>query len=363
MARLNPHPNYVPYRTHLTPQEAPDIFAPYDLVLDCTDNPATRYLISDTVVLLQKVLVSASALRTDGQLMILNYPARPAGDQTGGPCYRCMFPKPPPTNSVVSCADGGILGPVVGLMGVMQALEAIKVITSPLPSNQSDNETSATPPTNSTVKPSLHLFSAYSASAFRSIRLRPRRANCAACSAKATITVDSLRSGSTDYVQFCGSLNPTSLLSPEERISVTDFVAHFNPSTLPPLPVSDRECNTILLDVREKIQYEICPLKNSINIPMSTILSSPAPTIARSYNGEDEHNPQSMSQPRFLDDILSSPQTTPIHVVCRLGNDSQVVVKKLKEFGLDQGGKRYIGDIKGGLRAWREEVDSSLPDY
>ena len=99
----------------------------YDLVLDCTDNPATRYLISDTCVLLGKPLVSASALRIDGQLMVLNNPPLPAGDPKGGPCYRCIFPKPPPPESVVSCGDGGILGPVVGVMGVLQALEAIRV--------------------------------------------------------------------------------------------------------------------------------------------------------------------------------------------------------------------------------------------
>ncbi|KKA16973.1 Molybdenum cofactor biosynthetic protein (CnxF), partial [Rasamsonia emersonii CBS 393.64] len=342
-SRLNPHPKYVAHRERLTPQNAPEIFKDYDVILDCTDNPATRYLISDTAVLLRKPLVSASALRTDGQLMVLNNPPKPPGDTTGGPCYRCVFPKPPPADSVVSCADGGILGPVVGIMGVLQALETIKVITMTAgDSNPSDA---------SADRPSLHIFSAYSTSPFRTIRLRPRRANCAVCSAQATVTLDSLRSGSTDYIQFCGSANPPQLLSPDERISPAEYQPLHYGSKLP----SEHDLPYTLIDVRDKVQFDICNLENSINIPISTILNE---TKKRDDASNEEW-------PSWLPPDVTSAENSkkPIYVVCRLGNDSQLAVRKLKELGLDRNGERFIGDIRGGLKAWKEEVDPDWPEY
>jgi len=128
--RLNPNVHYVAYPNHLTPANAIATMENYDLVLDCTDHPASRYLISDAAVLCGKLLISGSALRTEGQLMVLNNPPSTSHQEAGGPCYRCIFPKPPPIESVVSCGDGGILGPVVGVIGVLMALEAIKLIAS-----------------------------------------------------------------------------------------------------------------------------------------------------------------------------------------------------------------------------------------
>lgn len=278
--------------------------------------------------------------------MILNNPPRPAGDRDGGPCYRCVFPKPPPANSIVSCADGGILGPVVGTMGVLQALEAIKVITTENVENS----------------PSLLIFSAYSTPPFRSIRLRSRRTNCAVCSADATVDVDTIMSGSTDYVAFCGSAVPQMLLSPDERVSP----AEYNRLTRKPLlsegeHASDSETKThIVVDVRERVHYEICHLDNSINIPISRILGSLGKPIEKN-NGDQGSGPPLPSW--FPIDQIPIDSTDPIYVVCRLGNDSQIAVKRLKELGLDQGGDRFIGDIRGGLRAWRQDVDPTWPEY
>ncbi|KAL1963496.1 hypothetical protein VTN77DRAFT_8077 [Rasamsonia byssochlamydoides] len=343
LQELNPHPKYVAHREHLSPQNAAEIFKDYDIILDCTDNPATRYLISDTAVLLGKPLVSASALRTDGQLMVLNNPPKPPGDESGGPCYRCVFPKPPPADSVVSCADGGILGPVVGTMGVLQALETIKVITT-APSDASAD------------RQSLHIFSAYSTPPFRTIRLRPRRANCAVCSAQATVTLDSLRSGSTDYIQFCGSAHPPQLLSPEERISPREYQ---------PLHLSSEPFT--LIDVRDKVQFEICNLENSINIPISTILNEKKREKAEAPNAESSDSSEQDKDkhwPSWLPpSVTATDSKSPIYVVCRLGNDSQLAVRKLKELGLDRQGERFIGDIRGGLKAWKEEVDPEWPEY
>lgn len=344
--RLNPHPTYIAHRTHLTPIEAPSIFEKYDLILDCTDNPATRYLISDTAVLTRKPLVSASALKTEGQLMALNNPPRRPGDTAGGPCYRCVFPKPPPADSVVSCADGGILGPVVGTMGVLQALEAIKVLTAAAP----------------TDPPSLLIFSAYSSPQFRSIRIRSRRSNCAVCSAQATVTLDTITSGSTDYVFFCGSANAPSLLDPKEGVSPQEYCGRHPGGVSQPGTLPERagiSSPHTVIDVRDKVQFGICNLHNSINIPISEILAS-SNSVAKTPESEQ----QRIQPPAWLPPGLASSESAdPIYVVCRLGNDSQVAVQKMKDLGLDRNGQRFIGDIRGGFRAWREQVDPEWPEY
>lgn len=281
--------------------------------------------------------------------MVLNNPPKAPGDKTGGPCYRCVFPKPPPADSVVSCADGGILGPVVGTMGVLQALEAIKVITAP------DIDAAADGSINRPRDPpSLHIFSAFSSPLVRTIRLRSRRANCAVCSAEATVSLDTIKSGSTDYVFFCGSANLPSLLGPEERISAQEY------NRKHPTISSDLSQLHTIIDVRDEAQFGICSLENSINIPISTILSS---GNSSAFQGLDDGQEAAQSPSWLPSELSSSASTHPIYVVCRLGNDSQIAVQKLKELGLDQQGKRFIGDIRGGLRSWKEQVDSTWPEY
>lgn len=329
--RLNPAIQYTPHREHLTPTNSCRIFASYDVVLDCTDHPISRYLISDTAVLLRKPLVSASALRTEGQLIVLNNPARPPGDAAGGPCYRCIFPKPPPVDSVVSCGEGGILGPVVGVMGVLQALEAMKLIVKGV--NIHKGGEGMDEPQVQAQPPTLHLFSAFNPQPFRSIRMRTRRKNCMACSAQASISKESLLSGSLDYIQFCGVSSPINVLGSDERISA---------SRLADL-VKEAGQNYMLIDVREAGQFELCSLPTSINIPFSE--------VSGWTKAEDIAEP--------LRSRASSMGA--IHVICRLGNDSQAAVKKLKEFGFGDG-ERYLGDITGGLRAWRRDVDPTMPD-
>lgn len=327
LRKLNPEVAYVPHRKRLAQDNVFGIFQSYDIVLDCTDTPASRYLISDACVILQKPLVSASALRTEGQLMVLNYPARPPGDIDGGPCYRCIFPRPPPADSVLSCGEGGILGPVVGVMGVLQALEAIKLVI-----DQTSNEES--------LQPSMLLFSAYSSPQFRSIRMRRRKITCAACSSQATVSKESLGSGSMDYVQFCGSVSPVNLLTTDERITAKNFAAK----------EANVDAPVILIDTRDRIQYDLCHLRDSQNIPIEEFTSG----------STDESN--KLNQ-RLVSILGTQSPDTPIILVCRLGNDSQVAVRRLKQLGLDASGQRWIGDMKGGLRAWRDEVDSNFPDY
>lgn len=269
--------------------------------------------------------------------MNLNYPPRPPGDPTGGPCYRCVFPKPPPADQIVSCGDGGIVGPVVGAMGVLQALEAIKLIVagvSVADTTRSEFDLSASPP-----PPSMTIFASNGPNPFRYVRLRSRRPDCFACSARAELTVESLTSGSLDYVAFCGEVMPIKLLSPEERIQAKEYARLKE--------VGKKE--HVLVDVREKVQFDICNIPGSINVPLSSFQGGPVASFW------EETRPDWL--PPHVSDSAS------IYVVCRLGNDSQVVAKKLKEAGLDRNGKRYIGDIQGGLKAWRDQVDSSWPDY
>ncbi|KAI0404810.1 adenylyltransferase [Xylaria palmicola] len=329
---LNPEVTYAAHREHLTPQNAADVVGAYDVVLDCTDHPTSRYLISDICVLLGKPLVSASALRTDGQLIVLNHPPAAPGSTDGGPCYRCVFPRPPPADSVVSCGEGGILGPVVGVMGVLQALEAIKLIAAGIGGGGSTGATER-------PAPSLLLFSAGSSTPFRSIRMRSRRSNCFACSASSTLTLAELKSGSLDYVQFCGVNAPINILQPDERISA----AHYSS-----ILARGAEEKGLLLDVREKEHFDIAAIPGAINVPFSTFQAKSRPAS----NGDA---PDLNWLP---EDVVSD---APIYVVCRVGNDSQLVTKKLKDMGLDRHGERFIGDINGGMRAWKFEVDQTLP--
>lgn len=346
--RLNPNVNLVSHPSRLTPESSLSILQDYDLVLDCTDNPASRYLISDTCVLLGKPLVSASALRTEGQLMVLNNPPLPPGDSNGGPCYRCIFPKPPAPETVVSCGDGGILGPVVGTMGVLQALEAIKILSRGV---------NAIPANGSSEPPTLTMFSGYGSPMFRTIRLRGRRQACAVCGAKATVTPDALKSGSLDYMLFCGSVAPIDALTANERISVDNY-AKIRTEANPFTGSQPSKDSHILIDVREKVQFDLCSLEGSVNIPFSEVSRTPV----KSSGNESTGNHDATSEEGWVSALRSHPEK-PIFVVCRLGNDSQLTVKKMKALGLDNGGRRWIGEIKGGLRAWRENVDSEFPDY
>jgi adenylyltransferase/sulfurtransferase len=329
MPSLNPGVKYIAHGEHLSPQNAKEIVEKYDLVLDCTDHPTSRYLISDICILLCKPLISASALRTDGQLIVLNSPPSPPGDVSGGPCYRCVFPKPPPAESVVSCGDGGILGPVVGTMGVLQALEAIKLIAAgKLIAREGEKAGDA----------SMLLFSANSNPPFRSVRLRARRAKCFACSAEGGLTLESLSSGSLDYVLFCGFTTPVKILEPEERIEAREYER---------IVKEGKKRDHLLVDVREKVQFDICSIEGSVNVPFSTLQGS---------GGLAAEGEKPVWIPQHL------PSDAPIYLVCRLGNDSQIIARKLKESGLGKDG-RYIGDIKDGLKAWKEQVDSSWPEY
>ncbi|KAI9663563.1 MAG: Urmylation protein [Alyxoria varia] len=340
LRELNPLVQYKAYDEHLTPNNARDIVVSYDVVLDCTDRPSSRYLISDTCVLLQKPLVSASALRTDGQLMTLNHPPARQGDAGGGPCYRCYFPKPPPPESVVGCGEGGILGPVVGVMGVLQALETIKVITQSM-DLRSDRVHSK--PSHDMNEYSLLIFSAYSNPQFRSVRRKGRRKDCAGCSAKATVNLQSFSSGLLDYEMFCGATLPAEdLLPPESRIDARGL------DTLR----RDGAKDIRIIDVREKPHFDLASLPGSINVPYSDIASWQSPSDLGEYAKE----------------TLQFSDVSKVCFICQRGNDSQLALQKFRNLGLaslesDVQPGPFLADVRGGFRAWIQDVDPDWPDY
>lgn len=191
---------------------------------------------------------------------------------------------------------------------------------------------------------------------FRTIRLRTRKPKCATCSAQATVTPEALNSGSLDYVQFCGSINPVNTLGPNERISAENYAK----LRLDVNPFTGREPSKdghILVDVREKVQFDLCSLEGSVNIPFSVVSSTLGSSVIRPDDAVEN-----AKEPDWVSELKSHPDK-PIFVVCRLGNDSQLTVKRMKNLGLDSGGQRWIGDIKGGLKAWRESVDRDFPEY
>jgi adenylyltransferase/sulfurtransferase len=182
------------------------------------------------------------------------------------------------------------------------------------------------------------LFSANSNPPFRSVRLRARRQKCFACSKEGGLTLESLSSGSLDYVLFCGVTTPVKILEPQERIEAREYERVLK---------EGKGKDHLLVDVREKVQFDICSIEGSVNVPFSTLQGN------RALAAEGE-------KPLWIPQTL--PTNAPIYLVCRLGNDSQIAARKLKEIGLDKDG-RYIGDIKDGLKAWKMQVDSSWPEY
>jgi adenylyltransferase/sulfurtransferase len=294
---LNPHVEVQTWAQALTPENAVDIMRDWDVVLDCTDHPKLRYLISDACVLLDKPLVSASALKMEGQLMVLNDPPG------HGPCYRCVWPKPPPPESVVSCGEGGILGPVVGVMGTMQALETIRLLTRP-----KDQQPQS---------PAMLFFSAYAETPWRRLKMRGRRAGCVACGEEARKR-GVLAGGSREeeYAAFCGLPNQERL--PEEyRVDVTE--------------ARKRRDAALLLDVRDETQFGICNVQGSVNVPFSR------------WQAVGE------GLPKELETLLEARHSTDVLVLCRLGNDSQVAAKRLMDSGMAAG---KVWDVKGGIREW-----------
>lgn len=290
----------------LNSQNALEIISKYDIVVDATDNVASRYLLNDACIMLKKPLVSGSALQFEGQLTVYGYEI--------GPCYRCIFPKPPPPETVTNCGDGGVIGAVPGVIGVLQALEVIKIVLK----------------NPDTLSGRLLLFDGLRAS-FRNVRLRGKRDDCQVCSGNPTITA------LIDYEQFCGLRASDKdmrleLLRPEQRITVQDY-HHLASEKRPHL----------LIDVRSENEFDICKLEHSINVPIKAFTGAQLGTEVEALITQAKE------------------ELVPIIVVCRRGNDSQIAVKRL-QVCLD-GLEVSVKDIVGGLHAWSAKIDPDFPVY
>uniref|UniRef100_A0A8C2H622 Adenylyltransferase and sulfurtransferase MOCS3 n=1 Tax=Cyprinus carpio TaxID=7962 RepID=A0A8C2H622_CYPCA len=330
ISRLNSTVQCVPYHLQLSRENATHLIQQYPLSLTathrfilnflksstlqniyCSDNVPTRYLVNDACVLTGKPLVSASALRMEGQLTVYNC--------RGGPCYRCLYPTPPPPETVTNCSDGGVLGVVPGIMGCLQALEVLKIASGQ----------------GSSFEKQLLMFDGQEGR-FRSIRLRPKQAECAVCGETPTVTE------LQDYEQFCGSAatdkcRRLNLLTKEQRVSVQEYKA-----------VLDSSAPHLLLDVRPKVEVDICHLPVSINIPLSSL-----------ENKKAEHL-------TLLKDTVSDikqQMNIKSQVVCKLGNDSQKAVQLLEKMSGQEIEQITVKDVIGGLMAWASKIDPSFPQY
>ncbi|XP_018495572.1 adenylyltransferase and sulfurtransferase MOCS3 [Galendromus occidentalis] len=290
---LNSSINYMSFETALSDSNAKGIVKDFDVVVDATDNVSSRYLLNDVCVLLRKPLVSGSALRWEGQLTVYNHKT--------GPCYRCVFPKPPPPETVTNCSDGGVLGPVTGVIGSMQALEVIKILLDE----------------DGVLYGRLVMFDGLSGS-HRTFRLRDRDPQCAVCGDEPTV------SELIDYDAFCGSsacdkIPSLKILAPQDRYSPEEFKERL---------LNDPYVH--IIDVRPSEEFAVCHIPDSLNLPFEELKASPSSL----YEG--------------LQDVI---------VVCRRGNESQLAVKMLKDLGVT------AKDVVGGLQAWSRLPGVSFPSY
>ena len=370
----------------------------YDIVLDCTDNPATRYLISDVCVLTGRPLISGAAQKAEGQLMRLCYPPPPpprdkqssAEPHTRGPCYRCVFPNPPPPETVQSCAEIGILGPVVGLIGTLMAMEVMKIlIANPNPNSappDTQNQTQ-TQTQNQPYTPTLLLYNALSPSpldSFRSVRLRrTARADCLVCGTASSsssssdrgavsgrgpqITRAAIENGDVDYVGWCGRVEELDVVSEGERVTAEGFVRVMKTATA--VGKGKREGNmspddapVVVVDVREDIEVQMgTKIAGAVYLPISKILRSGAGGAEGQLETRKRAGAEGGS---MLSDIVD-PDARKVFFVCQRGNDSQIAARRLidevragrtgtgegegEKEGTDEG--VWIGDVIGGFEA------------
>jgi len=291
---LNPALNVVKHDAMLSSANALEIFAQYDIVADGTDNFQTRYLVNDACVLLNKPNAYGSIFRFEGQASVFA--------TEDGPCYRCLYPEPPPPGLVPSCAEGGVLGILPGIVGVIQATEVIKLILGK----------------GEPLIGRLLLVDALSMR-FRELKLR-KNPDCPVCGTNPTVTE------LIDYNQFCG-IAP----EPAQAAQVKNGIPQVSVKELKKR-LDTRETNNdgfLLLDVREPYEYQIAQI-GGLLIPQNDL-------------------------PNRLGE-LNKDQEIIIH--CRSGARSQRAAELLKSNGFQK-----VSNLAGGILAWSDEIDSSVQKY
>jgi sulfur-carrier protein adenylyltransferase/sulfurtransferase len=288
---LNPHTKLIAHETALTSENALEIIRDYDMVVDGTDNFPTRYLVNDACVLLGKPNVYGSIFRFEGQVTVLCTP--------DGPCYRCMYPEPPPPGLVPSCAEGGVLGILPGVVGCLQATEAVKLILG----------------IGNTLIGRLLTYNALDMS-FRTFKVRRDPewpVNAPHPSIKELI----------DYAQFCGvphgSESPQAEAAPVPEVTPVELKAKL-----------DNGAGIVLIDVREIHEHQICNIRAATLMPLGTL-------------------PQRLGE-------LDPGREVIVH--CKSGMRSAKACGILRDAGF-----RNVWNLKGGILAWSDQVDPSVPKY
>jgi len=287
---INPLVTVNVHEIRLDSSNVMDLFAQYDLIVDGTDNFATRYLVNDACVLLNKPYVWGSIYRFDGQASVFwsEY----------GPCYRCLYPEPPPPGMVPSCAEGGVLGVLCASIGSIQVNEAIKVITG----------------IGEPLVGSLMVYDALEME-YRKIKVR-KDPNCAVCSDHPTVTE------LIDYEAFCGVVS--------EEAQQAAVGSTITASELKDLIDSDKPI--YLVDVREPAEFEIVSIPGATLIPKDEILRGDA--------------------------LAGLPQDKQIVMYCKTGVRSAETLAAVKRAGFSD-----AVHVQGGVTAWVNQVDPSLPSY
>jgi len=285
---INPNTKIEAFNTRLTSENALELFRDFDVIVDGTDNFPTRYLVNDASVLTGKPNVYGSIFRFEGQASVFW--------AEKGACYRCLYPEPPPPGLVPSCAEGGVLGVLPGIVGTIQANEVIKVVLG----------------AEGILLNRLLLFDAWKMT-FRQLKLQ-KDPNCPLCGDNPTIKE------LIDYEEFCGLKEPVEAKRDVEEITATELRS-----------LIDSNKSFQLIDVREPFEYEIARIPNSKLIPLAEV-------VKRS----SEIDPDA---------------TTVVH--CKGGVRSAKAIQQLKDAGF---AGRLI-NLKGGIRAWSDTVDPTVPKY
>jgi adenylyltransferase/sulfurtransferase len=289
---INPSVEVILHEAALTRDNALAIIADYDVVVDGTDNFATRYLANDACVLLKKPNVYGSIFRFEGQASVF-------APHLGGPCYRCLYPEPPPPILVPGCAEGGVLGVLPGIIGCIQATEILKLVLGK----------------GTSLMGRLLLCDALDMH-FKEIKVR-RDPLCPLCGEKPSIT------GLIDYEQFCGaqSRHPSETGEPAvEEVSVHEMRR----------ALAEPALGIRVLDVREAGERDLAHIAGTEWWPLS---------LLPSRCGE-------------------LPSDQPLYLYCKNGTRSLQAARFLKERGI-----RSVKSVRGGLNAWSDEVDPSLDRY
>ncbi|HUA39441.1 MAG TPA: molybdopterin-synthase adenylyltransferase MoeB [Candidatus Sulfopaludibacter sp.] len=284
---INPNVEVVLHNTRITSENALDLIRPYDIVVDGTDNFPTRYLTNDACVLLKKPNVYGSIFRFEGQASVF-------APHLGGPCYRCLYPEPPPPGMVPSCAEGGVLGVLPGIIGCIQATEILKLAIG----------------RGGSLVGRLLLFNALDMK-FRELKLR-RDPECPICGEHPTIKE------LIDYEMFCG-------IQPELAENANEVTVQEMKKAL-----DDPKLGVKVIDVREPFEYEIAHVDGVPLLPLSQL---------RQRFTELDPNQQ-------------------YYLLCKVGARSHQAAEFLREQGF-----KYVKNVRDGINAWSEEIDSNVPRY